>query len=108
MEERPMTTRTSLLALGSILFGALALGTVGCHRHRHRETTVVVKHDPPPPPPPTKVVVVDHHRHVHTPACGHVYDGRTWVVVKGHVHRKGCGHYYHGGRWQTVAVVRVR
>jgi len=40
--------------------------------------------------------------HAHSRKCGHVHDGRRWVVVRGHVHGRGCGHSYRGGRWVVV------
>ncbi len=40
----------------------------------------------------------------HSDHCGHHWDGKRFVLVRGHVHKAGCGHAKKNGRW--VIVVR--
>jgi len=56
-----------------------------------------VEDDPPP-----RVVVVEP-AHVCTPACAHYYHEGHYVVVKrGHHHGPGCGHVFDGRRWMVA------
>lgn len=95
----------SCLLLG--LAGCLA-AWAGCGRDRDRveyyedgdyyednddgDRTVIIREEP----------VVIHETHVHSPDCGHYYDGARWYQApSGHRHGPGCGHDYDGRYWVT-------
>ena len=77
----------------SILVVSFSLiGLIGCHPH------INVDHHSPPAHHET-VVIQPAHSCSHHDACGHTWDGGSWIEIRNHRHGPGCGHVHSGGRW---------
>ena len=93
-----MFTRENLVGLAV----GLALAGMGCSGGAFSFNY----YDDPPPRRQVTVVQVEP-GHICTPACVHYYDGARYVVIRGrHHHGRGCGHVFDGRHWM-VAVVRT-
>lgn len=83
---------------------SMALGCMGCG---FRSVSFSYYDDDPPP-----VRVARVHRHVHH-TCGYdchdcYWDGHKVVIIKGHRHGPGCGHVWDGKHWMVVKRSKAR
>ncbi|MCO6438383.1 MAG: hypothetical protein J5J06_14925 [Phycisphaerae bacterium] len=88
---------TLTVAVGSTL---LLLFIAGCNRG----SLAISYHDHRSPPERTYV----HVDHVCTDHCDEYYDGHRVVVIRGHHHGPGCGHVWDGRHWVVIRKAPAR